>query len=290
MLKKLFVYDFRDIGKTMWLFTLIVVLTTLGGCGAATALWSFDWEGSFEPNIATVSLVILLAIVIFISYVAVIAYMVLSTIMIMKRYYTNLFTDEGYLTFTLPVSTDYILNAKILAGVLWNAITMVVTVGAFAAIIVCVISPEHVGDVVDIYADMFSVFFGGGELSGGNLVFYCIEYIVYILIALFFGILLMYVAITVASVIAKKARVILGIGIYAGATAVISTVTSVGSVIISVVSAEMTEGLEEYSSAMNYLSVQAHIQMIFMIVIYGVVSVGAYLLNRYLLKNKLNLL
>lgn len=290
MLKKLFVYDFRDIGKTMWLFTFIVVLTTLGGCGAATALWSFDWEGSFEPNIASVSFVILLAIVIFISYVAVIAYMVLSTIMIMKRYYTNLFTDEGYLTFTLPVSTDYILNAKILAGVLWNAITMVVTVGAFGAIIVCVISPEHVGDVVDIYADMFSVFFGGGGLSGGNLVFYCIEYIVYILIALFFGILLMYVAITVASVIAKKARVILGIGIYAGVTTVISTVTSVGSVIISVVSAEMTEGLEEYSSAMNYLSVQAHIQMIFMIVICGVVSVGAYLLNRYLLKNKLNLL
>ncbi len=290
MLKKLFAYDFRDIGKTMWLFTLIVVLTTLGGCGAATALWNFDWEGSFEPNIASVSLVILLAIAIFISYVAVIAYMVLSTIMIMKRYYTNLFTDEGYLTFTLPVSTDYILNAKILSGVLWNFITMVMTVGCLGSIIVCVITPENIGKVVNVYADMFSLFFGGGELSGGHLVFYCIEYTVYMLIALFFGILLMYVAITVASVIAKKARVILGIGIYAGVTTVISAVSSVGSMIISAVSAEMTEGLKDYSSAVNYLSVQTHVQMIFMIVIYGAVSVGAYLLNRYLLKNKLNLL
>ncbi len=289
MLKKLFSYDFRDVGKTMCLFTLIVALTTLGGCGAATALWNFDWQNYSDINIAFVFLCVFLVIAVIISYVAVIAYTVLSTIMIMKRYYTNLFTDEGYLTFTLPVSTDSILNAKILSGALWNLITMVMTFSALGAILVSVITPEYIGDVVGIYADMFSIFFGGAGLSGSHLVLFCIEYVIYLLISLFYGILLMYLAITVASVIAKKARIILGIGIYVGTTTVLSTISSIGSIIISSFYTGVAEGLTGYSDAVNTLVIESHIQMIFMIVVNGAISVGAYFLNRYLLKNKLNL-
>ena len=290
MLKKLFSYDFRDIGKTMWLFTLIVALTTLGGCGAATALWNFNWEESFEPNIATISLIMLLAIAIIISLVAIVAYTVLSIIMIMRRYYCNLFTDEGYLTFTLPVKTDSVFNAKVLSGVLWNGITFVVSFACLGAIIVAAFTPEYAKEIIAVYADMFSIVFGGIDFSGGHFVLFCVEYGIYMFIGLFYGILLMYLSITIASIIAKKARVILGIGIYAGVTSVISTVNSIGSMIISAIYAGLTEEIYDYAEAAKILTYQAHIQLVFMILVNGGVAVGAYLLNRYFLKNKLNLL
>ena len=51
---------------------------------------------------------------IFVYVVAIIACFGFSSVFSIVRFYKNLFTDEGYLTFTLPVKISQILNSKII--------------------------------------------------------------------------------------------------------------------------------------------------------------------------------
>ena len=104
MLRKLFKYDFLAIGKTMWLLTLIAVLITIAGTVSGYFIDdAFEKSITDQNTIMYMALTFLLGTIIIISFIAITAYLVLSTVIIMKRYYQNLFTDEGYLTFTLPV-------------------------------------------------------------------------------------------------------------------------------------------------------------------------------------------
>ena len=44
------------------------------------------------------------------------------------RFYTNLFTDEGYLTLTLPVRASAVVLSKLFASLLWAFVNMVIVV------------------------------------------------------------------------------------------------------------------------------------------------------------------
>ena len=48
-------------------------------------------------------------------------------VLIIYRFYVSFFTDEGYLTFTLPVTIDCHLMIKIVSMFLWNIVSLVVT-------------------------------------------------------------------------------------------------------------------------------------------------------------------
>ncbi|MCR4850138.1 MAG: hypothetical protein K5870_02665 [Lachnospiraceae bacterium] len=52
-------------------------------------------------------------------YVGIIAANVVTIIYLVIRYYRNLYTSEGYLTFTLPVKTDMIIHSKVITGSVW---------------------------------------------------------------------------------------------------------------------------------------------------------------------------
>ncbi len=52
-------------------------------------------------------------------YIGIIAANIITLIYLVIRYYRNLYTSEGYLTFTLPVNTDMIVHSKVITGALW---------------------------------------------------------------------------------------------------------------------------------------------------------------------------
>ncbi len=52
-------------------------------------------------------------------YIGIIAANVVTLIYLVIRYYRNLYTSEGYLTFTLPVKTDMIVHSKVITGSVW---------------------------------------------------------------------------------------------------------------------------------------------------------------------------
>lgn len=287
MLKKLFKYDFLAIGKTMWLLTLIAVLITIAGTVSGYFIDdAFEKSITDQNTIMYMALTFLLGTIIIISFIAITAYLVLSTVIIMKRYYQNLFTDEGYLTFTLPVKTSAILDAKVFSGLLWGAIVSLVSIVSFI-LMIYVISGENFAAVIEDIKMGIEYFFGYIEIPTYHYVLFIVEYVLSVIVNFVFGMLLLYFCITLATVIVKKARVLLGVGLYIGVTSVLSALTQIVSTISSIFLSSQT--VTTPSEAMAETAVQMHIQMWFGIIIYGGVAIVSYILNRYLLKNKLNL-
>ena len=101
--------------------SLAVIGTTIAGTAALRGIQSVNdvRHGSWILNST-------LAILFASTILALIAYVFFSQILIMYRYYTNLFTDEGYLTFTLPAKTSSILTAKVINAIIWSTYTFVI--------------------------------------------------------------------------------------------------------------------------------------------------------------------
>lgn len=105
-MRKLLKYEFRALWRVFIPFwAAILALGILNG---------FTLRKMLEtPMGTTVSLGILFAYV-----VAVIAVQVVAFVFMINRFYRGLLQDNGYLVFTLPVSTDAILWSKAVAAVL----------------------------------------------------------------------------------------------------------------------------------------------------------------------------
>ncbi len=61
-------------------------------------------------------------------YIGIIAANVVTIIYLVIRYYKNLYTSEGYLTFTLPVKTDMIIHSKVITGAVWLFLSYICTI------------------------------------------------------------------------------------------------------------------------------------------------------------------
>ena len=66
-------------------------------------------------------------------------------VLMVRRFYTSFFTDEGYLTFTLPVTVDCHLASKTVSMMIWSAISSAVTLLAVGAFVLGIFSfmPEE---------------------------------------------------------------------------------------------------------------------------------------------------
>ena len=65
-------------------------------------------------------------------YIGIIAANLITLIYLVVRYYRNLYTSEGYLTFTLPVKSDNIFHSKVITGALWMFLSYLFTFIALA--------------------------------------------------------------------------------------------------------------------------------------------------------------
>ncbi len=88
---------------------VIIFLGILAGTGLRAVPHIDDSAGISLLMFASVSLV----------YVGIFAASIVTIIFITMRFYRNLYTSEGYLTFTLPVKTDLIIHSKVITGTLW---------------------------------------------------------------------------------------------------------------------------------------------------------------------------
>lgn len=59
------------------------------------------------------------ALVSFVFSLSLIAAVVTTVVLMILRFYRNLMTDEGYLMFTLPVSTTELIFSKLIVSIVW---------------------------------------------------------------------------------------------------------------------------------------------------------------------------
>ena len=118
MLKKLMHYDFKSVFKLWWIGAVsTIALSVIGGFLAEIFTTDRDIP---EPIYV---LAIFGAILVYIGFLA---FGIFAEILVYLRFYKNLFTDEGYLTFTLPAKRQSILNSKVFLGTLTSILTAIV--------------------------------------------------------------------------------------------------------------------------------------------------------------------
>lgn len=116
MLMKLLKYDMRSIGRSVWsILGALLILSALFG-------WSGNSNEIFlntNSETSASSLTILLAILFVATFFASIGMLIY---MIVQRFNQNLLGKQGYLMFSLPVSTLTHVFEKILLSLIWNFI------------------------------------------------------------------------------------------------------------------------------------------------------------------------
>ncbi len=217
MLKKLLRYDFKAVLKYWWIAALSSVVLSFGG---GWCISIFTNEKDLPAALYVVATLLMIVVVL-----GLVAFAILSTILIFTRFYKNFFTDEGYLTFTLPVKRSQLLNSKLIVSTVTSTLTSFIVIIDILVMLAVGFYKEiskkefwH-SFVNDFLKELFNF-----EEFGGYIVLYLIEAIVLLILFTIFTSLFMFSCITVASIIAKKAKVITAIGIYYVANSIFSFV------------------------------------------------------------------
>ncbi len=216
MLRKLLRYDFKAVLKYWWIAALSSVVLSLGG---GWCISIFTNEKDLPEALYVVATLLMIVVVL-----GLVAFAILTTILIFSRFYKNFFTDEGYLTFTLPVKRSQLLNSKLIVSTTTAMLTFLVLIIDIIVMIVLV-SHEEIFTKEYWYSfvnDFLLEFFRDEYIA--YYVLWFIEALVLVVLLVIFSSLFMFSCITVASIIAKKAKVITAIGIYYVANSIFSFV------------------------------------------------------------------
>ncbi len=278
MLRKLLKYDFKAVLKYWWIAAVSsVLLSALGGFCISVFRQSSIGEVKI-PEIIIVCAVLLFVLVI----IGISAFILLSEVLIFIRFYKNFFSDEGYLTFTLPVKQSQLLNSKLIMSGVTNILTIIV----FALDILVMLAITFFDEIFtkNFFEQLATIIRELIKQIDIYTIVYIIEILAIFLIAIIFSHLFMYACITFASMITKKAKLITAIGIYYGA----SSVLSFGVMIFN------TFGTTSLSTAFALLPENGQ-KMIVTVILLGVVFFTAmlvallYAFEYWMLDRKLNL-
>lgn len=224
------------------------------------------------------------AVVYILIYAIFIVGIVLATILYLAvRMQKSLFSDEGYLTNTLPVSSDKLLWSKILVFWTWSAINFLCVA---LSILILVSYPDTMQDIVNGFQTFFTSllgFEGFGAMTDTIMLVLgvIIEYFFYFTALILFSICLGSLFKTHKTL----GAVVSFFGINIGQSIVMLIILFIVPPLSPISTMVTTESGEVISSTGG----NGTAQMIFMLAWYLVLSVVFYFGSRYILTKKLNL-
>jgi len=147
--------------------------------------------------------------------VAIMASALVTLLLICYHFYRSFLADEGYLTFTLPVSTSKLIWSKLLTGMFWsliNAVVIMVTLLIFAVFGTTSTSIANM-DVLQAIRMFFTEILPQAS-QYVNVPLMAVEIVVIGILGFAAQMLEIYFAIVVGGQVAKKHRILAAIGMY----------------------------------------------------------------------------
>lgn len=212
--------------------------------------------------------------------ISVISAFILVLIFVLMRYYRNIFSNEGYLTLTLPASFRQHLTAKLTAA----TVAMFVMLGVSLLSFVIFLGNEWVIEIYKAIAYLLSDFI---RSAGVHFGIYVVEAAILLLVGTVAGILFYYMCISLGQTFQKR-KVLATIAIYYGITFVVQALTIlvyIGGTMIEV--NWDTEKIDMFIQ--SYKVVLIHTMLIAEITGAIVISVIMFLVCHFILKRRLNL-
>lgn len=287
MLGKLFRHEWKCTWKVGGMMLLGLVLVSFFGWFSFQAPM---WRAMAEPgHYSGISVWDLLSFGTLFMYIIMLVGLNYGIIIYMGvRFYKTMYTDEGYLTHTLPVSKHQILVSKILNSGLWTILMMI---GIELSVVVLVLSmigaffPDsytwadlwrEIEPELGYMNEMFR------EIIGMSMNGYFWMMLVFSLISPFCSMIILFGAISIGQLFTKH-RVLMAIVSYAGIMIVANIITSVVQSIFSV--NQMSRYVSDNVFVGGYMNMSVWLSMTFSIV----EAVLLYFVSYYVTTKKLNM-
>ena len=195
MLGKLMKYDLRSGIRT---FALIWIgLAALAAINGLTLRIAFD--GDIQSKLANFIITVLPMVLLVALYVAMGIFML---VFIINRFYKGLLGNEGYLMFTLPVTSTAHIASKALTSMIFSVASAIVALLS-GVLLMAVLTPPNFSDVAQAFQEA-GRYLRVNPLPAGTG-WLIAEFAVYMLIAAAVTILQIYTAISIGH-LAKKNR------------------------------------------------------------------------------------
>lgn len=199
------------------------------------------------------------------------------------HFYKSMYSDEGYLTHTLPVSGHELLVSKIIVNAAW---TMIISVSIMTSVFILIVSFVHAltydmtyGEIMSEIADIFSPYFD-------TFTFTELHYIIYFVFLLFGGPMVtastLFGALTLGQ-LAKKLKALFGIIAYFA----ISFAGSIISSVLQLVGMVINIGVSEFGGYSYEL--EQFFSRDMSIIISIIISVALYFASHSIITKRLNL-
>lgn len=279
MLKKLLKYDWKSVsGLLLILHGILLAYTLIGRIGIAFGLSKYGdtLTGSVTETYGIVSGIYILIYVFFIM-----AIMVVTGVYLAARFHKNLFSDEGYLTHTLPVSPAKIMWSKILVSWAWIVIDAVFVV---ASIMMLVLFKQTFEPFKNVVCEFFSILAGAYRMQ--NQVFMIL--LILTVLAQFFGCYTMLVLFSMCLGSLFKTHKILGAVVsFFGINIILSIVSTI---IMFAVPGWSSTGSVSVTTAANGGFIGGENSIFLFTFVWNLaLAVLFFLGSRYILSRKLNL-
>lgn len=284
MLGKLLKYDFKALNRVMVPLQLGVLIAGVLGSfllkftilnTTEVIYQNYGSDPSRLPALLSMAASLLMAL----FFAAVFASFWVSLFLVARHFYKSSLRDEGYLTFTLPVSANKVLLSKTISGCVWLIINQILLAALVLFMLLVGLSESREfmsAEGIEAIGRLLS------EINRPWEYTFVFELLFFALLMVIVYVLQLYFSLIWGSVLARTHKVLAAIGLYVVCAIIMQTVLSF---ILATAGVFLIDGsFTEYNWA---ISLQALV--IPTLICYIGFAIAFYLLSKYLLKNKLNL-
>ena len=277
MLGKLIAYEFRGVWKPALIILIIMAVAGVAGSMSLATVDTLTDNYSYSFSDVTTDLSIVLTLFTLFTGFIVWAGVVGLFIVAVVRFYRTMFTDEGYLTLTLPVSTAALVMAKYLVGFVIMAAGTALAIILYSMMLAPLTSDYGLSASTTILA-MLSGSFGFFDDQAPAAV---AAGAVNAIVGIGYQLGLAYLALTMGAWLAKRHKVAAAVGIYLGISWLLSLVFSVANVLALV-------GIGDYGWETVTMTTGA--VSVAQMVCYAVMAAACVALSVFLVRRKVDLI
>lgn len=273
MFAKLLKYEWRATRGMVGLLCLICLSAALvGGLSMRYLVWVSELDT--QEDVA----IVLSVLTMIFAFIAIVICCVAMELYAVWRFYKSRFTDEGYLTFTLPVTTHQILLSSFVNCLISMVCALAALMVGYLVLLLLGFSALE-GFFPSLWEVMPLAMENLWRLFSGETGAFLAQLALGVVAGVLNSTVMMMLAVTIGSILAKKHKVLAAIGVYYGINMVMSLITSVLGVVL---------GLSVYSSQSSSMDVLSSM-MLMESGLFLIVAVGGYFLMYALVHRKLNL-
>lgn len=271
MYRKLLKQEWKATRLTLLILSIVCIgAGLLGGLGLRTFIYLID------SNTDAPLWMILNFGTVFVCFMTMVICSAATLFLSLWRFYKSRYTDEGYITFTLPATTHQILLSSLSSILINSAIMLLVVLLSFsiAGLIGITAVKSELSYIAEFFLDDM-----GGSLRESGAGWGILLLVLYSLAAVVGNILLTMLCITLGSVLVRKLKLLAAVGIYYGCNVVLSIISTVLSFLIN--------GASLYRGDFSFNSV--YLTYGLMALLFTGLAVGCYFLMHRFASKRLNL-